>query len=199
MAIANYRIDYKAVRKRVESQALPSLKDFAINLVERRVRNAQQKMLEAFDRHPVTLEIGQGKSGSNISGTLGGYGNLFTFIGFEDGSRPTSGLRNLLAKEIPIIFRGFLKRGSEFGDLKYEIRLPSILALELESPIPWAIGDSWATGIEKGISGVGQYLSLYATASRSGGGIQNVKINLPRRFSPQPYLSSILDAFVRNF
>jgi hypothetical protein len=58
-------------------------------------KNVQSKFLESkemffnnFDQHPVTQEINGGPSSSNISNTLNGIGNLFSFIGFYKNSNP---------------------------------------------------------------------------------------------------------------
>jgi hypothetical protein len=152
-------------------------------------------MVRAFEEHSVTLEIDSGPSSDNFSQTLGGYGNLFSFIGFKETQRPTEGLRELLNKPIQVVNRGLLKRGKELADYRFDILLPSVLQLELETPMPWADGDSWARGIEEGISGIGQFLAISVKASRSSGGIQ-VKANFDRTFSKTPYLSKILDSFI---
>ena len=55
-----------------------------------------EKFLQDFNSHPVTKEIEAGPNSSNISGTLGGTGNLFTYIGFSSGSKPIEPLRKTL-------------------------------------------------------------------------------------------------------
>ena len=47
-----------------------------------KIDREKQRFLAEFQAHPVTQEIDGGVSARNSSGTLGGYGNLFTFIGF---------------------------------------------------------------------------------------------------------------------
>ena len=197
--VTRVKINYKNIRDKVFKQALTPIRLQAQRQMQAKVDAAQKVMIDTFENHPVTVEIRSGKEGNNISGTLGGYGNLFTYIGFPDGTDPTRGLRNILSKPFQIVFRGFLLRGTEEGDLRFEVRAPNILALEKVTEMPWVTGDSWAAGIEEGISGIGQYLALEARASRSGGGIQNVQINMPRTFNTQPYLSTILKSFIDAF
>ena len=52
--------------------------------------------LREFLNHPVSKEISEGPEGANISGTLGGYGNLFSFIGFEEGRKPISEIEDVM-------------------------------------------------------------------------------------------------------
>ena len=53
-----------------------------VNGVQRRFNAAHKKLLNEFETHPVTREIEGGPDATNTSGTLGGSGNLFSFLGF---------------------------------------------------------------------------------------------------------------------
>ena len=66
--------------------------------IEKKVKAAQQNLLKSFEKHPVTAEIQGGAGASNLSDTLGGTGNLFTYIGFSVGAKPLAILRILLEK-----------------------------------------------------------------------------------------------------
>jgi len=68
------------------------------NAVNQKVQDAQKKLLEEFERHPVTVEISGGTNATNISGTLSGHGNLFSYIGFSAGDKPLSAIREILKK-----------------------------------------------------------------------------------------------------
>lgn len=196
MNISKVSINFRSIYEKTQKQAENKLRNAAVSAINQKVMIAQGEMIRAFESHPVTMEIDGGVDSSNVSGTLGGYGNLFSFIGFESGQLPTQGLRDLLNERFQVVSRGLLKRGTKLADYRFEILVPSVLAMELETPMPWLDGESWASGIEDGISGVGQFLSIAATVSRSGGGIQ-VKADMGRSFSTQPYLSKILDAFLK--
>ena len=65
-------------------------------IFKRRVYGLKGAALADFDRHPVTRELKQGPDGANISGTLGGIGNLFSFIGFYSSDKPTDLVREVL-------------------------------------------------------------------------------------------------------
>ena len=56
----------------------------------------KREMILEFMNHPVTREILGGPNASNESGTLDGYGNLFSFIGFNEGEDPIEIILDLL-------------------------------------------------------------------------------------------------------
>jgi hypothetical protein len=153
---------------------------------------AKRTMLNEFDRHLVTQEIAEGNQAANISGTLDGYGNLFSFIGFIDGSDPTSALRDLL--DVGTDFQQTVFRNSKWY---FKVRTPSQEAIASVTPMPWETGNGWAEGIEKGISGLGYYIYKRWEKGHSKMGVQlpweNWGDNLT--FTPTPYLTEILGNF----
>ena len=56
--------------------------DSVDRIIKRRMAGLKGVAMKEFDRHPITRELQQGPSSTNLSGTLGGTGNLFSFIGF---------------------------------------------------------------------------------------------------------------------
>ena len=80
-----------------------------------------------------------------------------------------------------------------------KIFLPSKQEIFAETPMPWATGRSWAEGIEKGISGFGQYLNTESISSRSGEGVQaNTQIR-KGKFKNTQYISALLNKYVKKF
>ena len=161
--------------------------------VQRLLQRETQKMLMEFDNHPVTKEIEKGPTSSNSSGTLGGYGNLFSFIGFSSGDDPISPIRSLLARSIKIV--GLRKkRGKLLLGLKFTV--PTDAEIAAVSPSPWST-DSWVEAVERGMTGLGRYLysanqGRFAT-SRSGTGIEaSVEIRGSGSSTPTEYTSVIL-------
>lgn len=159
--------------------------------MEKKVKAAQQNLLKSFEKHPVTSEIRGGASSSNLSGTLGGIGNLFTYIGFSSGDKPLTILRALLEQYE-------IRYHHAKGRTTINITVPTTAELFKATPMPWATGRSWAKGIETGISGLGRYLYQDSARSRSGGALQ-VKGRLRAgKFSNTSYLSSLLNNYYKE-
>lgn len=154
----------------------------------------KKEMIQDFQNHPVTQEILAGPTASNTSGTLGGYGNLFAFIGFEKSSNPIQPILNLLEKS-RIEYTKATKTGATFT-----IILPNKTDIFKETPMPWAFGRSWAEGIERGISGLGKFLYTdSAETSRSGEGIQSKGVIKGGKFKPTSYISALLKEYEKKF
>ena len=160
--------------------------------VDKKIAESQNQLIKEFEDHPVTQEIDQGASANNISGTLGGRGNLFSFIGFEQQSDPTAVIKERLSRPIKSKVQKAL-----FGRFKVEIDAPTKKELEERTPIPWNSGRSWLDGIEKGISGLGQYFFRSSgVKSRSGKGIQISGAKQGGKFSNTSYISKMLKDFL---
>lgn len=158
----------------------------------------KRRMIREFLDHPVTKEILAGPSAQNTSGTLGGYGNLFSYIGFYDGDEPIQPVLDLFEKTT-IQFVGTVPDGAN-----WTIFMPAREDVWDASPMPWASGRSWARGIETGISGIGQYLYEQRQSiknSRSGPAIQTQqgKIRGKTRFKNVKYISAILAKYEKEF
>jgi len=166
------------------------------SLMKPSVEGAQREMIASFEGHPVTVEIDQGANAFNVSGTLGGVGNLFSFIGFESGDNPTQIVKSILRKKIK--FK--IKKGAKVGSFVMQVDAPDKDSILAQTPIPWLMGRSWVDGIEKGISGLGFYLfnGSGVNASRSNTAIQTSKKIRGGRMSNTKYLSEILKNFEKT-
>ena len=160
--------------------------------LEKKVKEMIDEMTRDFLALPITKEILGGKNSSNISGTLGGYGNLFSFIGFPEGSRPIDPIMRLFG-QITYRLTGLTPRGT----MKLTVTMPSPADIFRATPLPWAPGISWAQRIEVGLSGLGMYMDK--SAGRSGGGIQTSSPLRKGRFSNSPYISSFLKEWQKKF
>jgi len=118
---------------------------------------------------------------------------LFAFIGFEDGYDPIAPILNIF-QSIEITFGGEIPMGNKFN-----INMPISEDIFSVTPMPWASGRSWASGIEKGISGLGYLLRNRSSLSRSGQAVQSsVKIR-SGSFKNTPYISAIINKYSKKF
>jgi hypothetical protein len=157
----------------------------------------KSKLLVLLNEHPISQEIQAGPYAQNTSGTLG-EGNLFSFIGFQHGSKPVTTLTAFLAASIK------LNRGVKTKALSKKrvrvtgtIKLPSPQAIGAVTGMPWEPGKSWVVSIETGISGFSHYMSKVSGASRSGGGFQVKGKIRTTNFDPMPYLSPLMLRFLK--
>jgi hypothetical protein len=164
-----------------------------IERIETAFNKIRREMLKEFRNHPITVEIKAGPYAENTSGTLDGYGNLFSFIGFDEGDNPTDVIEGLLSLS-KIEYSGETQEG-----FLMKIYIPSKEQIFAETPLKWAPGRSWAEGIERGISGFGRYLNTEALESHSGTGIQ-IKTQVRKgKFSNTSYISALLNKYKKKF
>lgn len=190
------KINKKGLNIEVGRQLAPILQRRVSSSLLRAAREVERILIKQFESHPVTKEISGGSSSSNVSGTLGGYGNLFTYIGFDDSDDPIEIIRNILTNSIKVTM--LPPKGKQMVQ-EAIISLPSKAEIEAASPLPWASGRSWTKGIEDGIANFGKYLNKQSrNVGRSGGGVQ-IKENISgRSFRSVSYLSEILNDLQRN-
>jgi hypothetical protein len=182
------RINRKQLNK--EIFANKNVQKLITNIVEQEVIKEKNIFIKKFNNHPVTKEIEGGPLAKNISSTLGGYGNLFSFIGFTDNN-PTLGVKSLL-KNIKI---GSVIRKQD--SYKFKILIPSISEIKKVTKMPWENGRSWLFDIEKYISGLSAYLYGKFKSSRTGTGIQATDFR-NAVFKSVPYFTALYDDFIKN-
>lgn len=187
------KLDYASIQRKIEMAVANSVsvKQVAYNKAYGIFYQAKRMMLKEFDRHPVTQEIDAGPRALNFSGTLDGYGNLFSFIGFDEGDRPTEQLRKVL--EIATEFHQTVYRNKAWY---FKVTLPSKETIESVTQMPWERGNSWAYGVENFISGLSHYLYKSWQHGRSGMGLQLPYENMEdSTFTGKPYITDILTNF----
>lgn len=161
--------------------------------VKKEIEIQKNNFLQEFNSHPVTQEIESGPNASNSSGTLGGYGNLFSFLGFSNGSNPVVPVRLLIQKI-------FLNKSIKITDngFQFIVTVPSKEEFASASRLPWENGRSWLFDVEKVISGLGAYLYGKFGSSRSGSGLQSKYNYSGRLFKPTKYFNGIYNNFLRR-
>jgi hypothetical protein len=193
--MAKFKLNLKSLGKKLEKNK--KLR----GQVERKVANALEvkkgEALAELVSHPVSKEIEAGASASNSSGTLGGYGNLFSFIGFNSGSAPMTPLLQLIKSSIKLDnLRKSESKGKKifFG---FKVNIPSREQIALATPMPWE-GGSWVEGVENGMSNFSYYMYKRFGGGRSGWGFQADHELRMAVFKPTQYVNKILADFRKD-
>lgn len=187
--MAYTQLNLNSIREKVLNST--KTKAAAARLAKLIVEEEQEKLIAEFESHPVTVEISNGPTTNNSSGVLGGYGNLFSFIGFENGQDPLAEIREMINTPFKSTFSKRSGKGYEFI-----VKIPSKEDIAKASPLPFEEGQSWAAGIEKGIGGVTAYVYTKFDKGRSKWGVQNSKKSKTVfAFKPTKYLPSMMSRF----
>jgi len=190
------RVNFRSINKYIASNS--AIQRACENIIVKKIEVAKQSLINDFESHPVSTEISAGASASNSSGTLGGYGNLFTFIGFNSGDKPVTSWVNFIRQKVQLQ-RGSAKiSASESAfNISFSINKISSQDLVAYAKMPWEPGRSWITGIEKGISGFSNYI-VKKLAGRSGGGLQSKSAARSGQFSRSSYWAAIWNKFEKE-
>ena len=78
--IKSFKLNMNSVNKKIAKNK--KFNDQIDQIADKKFRQSKDMLMRDFNEHPVTREIEGGVSAGNVSGTLAGYGNLFSFIGF---------------------------------------------------------------------------------------------------------------------
>jgi hypothetical protein len=177
----------------LEISKLRLIEKKAKQIAEKKLEESKAILINEFVNHPVSKEISDGPSANNVSGTLGGYGNLFSFIGFNAGQNPVTQWVNILKDRIRIT--KIEKSNGEY--VGYSFRISGITDNELsQARMPWEGGKSWILAIERGISGFSFYVSK--ALGRSGGGVQSNNKIRGGSYSAVSYWSKMWQNFTKN-
>lgn len=185
------KINKKLIQKEIFNNK--DIKKIVYNIVQKEVEKEKLLFRADFESHPVTQELEGEENASNISGTLGGYGNLFSFLGFNKGASPTTPVKLLIQKIL--LDRNIESSNSGF---KIKVNIPTKEEFAAVSKLPWEGGRSWLLDMERGISGLGAYLYGRFNVSRSGGGIQSRYNYSNRTFRPVKYFSEMYNKFIKR-
>lgn len=190
-------LNFKGVSKQVSK--LRGFRKKAISIANEKFLREKKKLINDFENHPVTKELRGGPGAPNLSRTLpGGYGNLFSFIGFVEGSDPVDIVRDALDNAM-IQKRPQKKIKNEKVTFNFTVDYPTLHELKTVTRMPWEAGLSWLDRIEKGISGFGYYMNARNRRfSRSGAGLQMDRKIRDGKYSPVSYYSGIINRFKKG-
>jgi len=160
----------------------------------------KRNLMQEFSAHPVTKEIesaSQNSSTPNISNTLGGYGNLFGFLGFNQGSDPIAPVREVLDEKTQL---QSIKIRSYDEKIYVTISVPEASDFDSAAALEWDTRN-WVEGIEKGISGFQNFMAVQRGRSLQGIQIKGkVKpfVGGLGTFKSVKYMSALVKGFIEN-
>lgn len=189
------KINTSILKNEIAKAELKSLEKEAIIVANQILEEKKDQYLSEILEHPISKEIAGGQDATNISNTLNGEGNLYTFIGFDVGDKPIEDL-------IKVIERNTKLQKSKIKNavFNFQVNTPSIEELRSYTPMPFEAGNSWLKGIEKGISGFSNYLyGLLFLTSRSGRAIQSKNKIRRTSYKPTKYFSVLYKNFIESF
>ncbi len=188
----------------------PSYIDQAFSAADSQFELQKSEFISQIEENEITKELKAGfQDPAGYQGELtNGYGNLYSFIGFDihEGD-PTKPVLDLLQEDIK------LKRtslGAQYKNNKityqFPLQYPSQAELENLTPMPWGTSRSWLNSVERGIDNFNSFLSRNfsydAIKSRSTGGKQ-LKTNLGHGGNYTPpadgYVITKLKLFINKF
>jgi hypothetical protein len=189
------RINKSILNNEISKAQSKSLEKEANIIANKILEEKKDEYMSQILQHPISEEIAAGAGAQNISNTLNGEGNLYTFIGFEAGNKPIDDLINIVQKNT-IIKQVYTKNGI----FNFQVYTPSLDELKGYTPMPFEGGNSWLKGIEKGISGFSNYLyGLLFPTSRSGKAIQSKNKIRRAAYKPVKYFSVLYKNFIESF
>jgi hypothetical protein len=188
-------LNLNSIRNKIKDTK--KLKETIDKSVKTKFQKAKEEYIESFLNHPVTKEIASGPEAANSSNTLSGRGNLFSFIGFNNGSNPIGQLESNIKESFSLDKQSTSVNQSKIK-VKYKVSYPSQTDLEKNTPMPWEGGNSWVTAIERGISGFSNYMYKKFNSSRSGTGIQVKNKVTSGSYKPTKYFSEIINRFLNS-
>lgn len=199
--MANYslKVNYASIKQKFDNELIfhPAIQEKAKQIVDNVFYRAHQALMKDFFEHEITQELKTGNDASNSSGTLNGYGNLFTFLGFMVGEDPTFELEELLQRI------NIQKTTSRNGFIYFRVNnIPTQSQIAKASKMTWG-NRSWALAVESGRFDGDALLSHFVFKSwdkaRSLEGFQVKGYEYSdETFKPRKYMTEILENFANR-
>jgi len=189
------RVDTNSIREKIKK--VSKVQKEINSKVFAQFEDVKNSTIQDFENHPVSQEIKQGPNGTNNSNTLGGVGNLYSYIGFSEGDNPLEKAKSAINENLKITPVRTNIAGNRYK-ASYKVSYPSESDIASQTPLPWEPGRSWITGIERGISGFGFYMSKVFLKGRSKTGLQSKNQVRAGSFRTMLYWSEIMSNFFKK-
>lgn len=213
MTLSNLQINGDLISDALENKAIQKEIE---DLIKSEFETQKAQMIQGFFQDDISREIKNPDLG-NISKTLGGYGDLFGFIGFFAGSDPIQEASDVLLnktqlKSITIerVYnrdaRGRFTSGRRYRNVKISFTAPTLD--DFDDASQKVVRDyssrNWIKGVEKGISGFNRYANYPRGESGRGvelrGVIKNPSVARPEisGYRPRGYVTPLIQEFIKK-
>ena len=186
------KLDIKQLLKKKLSNS-KVLQNLAYGSAKKKTDALRKEALGEFNKHVVTKELEKGNTGMG-STLLGGRGNFFGFLGFNQGEQPLEIIRDAFENHVKIRNKkGKLKKAGPTSYLwEFDISIPSKTEIYAVTPLSWS-SRSWVKGVERGITNYAKTIFKDSDRSRSGVALQSKQNIGFISFSPTPYITPIIN------
>jgi hypothetical protein len=190
----------KSFRDEIDKQADKALQEEVFQQAVVDFDDAKDDLINEFEVDLISQEIAAGENAGNISNTLNGKGNLFSFIGFNQGEKPVQGVSNQLRNEIRLYKTAArIKRFTSTINFHFTFTAPTMKDIDSANPMPSWDGRGWVSAIRRGIGGFWSYIywrTFPPEKSRSTTGLQADNILRDEYYEPPDYY---LPEMLRDF
>lgn len=210
MAVGSIIINSAHIKDKIERFSFPKAQSYARKEAKIILTERKKQFLQKFQSHRITKEIEGGESGD---GTLDVSGNLFSFIGFDQGSTPIQDLYEYLEESIFLPETPGQYNAAD-KTISFKFSLPNPEGIKDVTDLSkythgnnktnYGAGRSWVYSIERGIPGLSQYKyseddKELGGDSRSGTGLQRKNVIHPgATYKAQKYLSDLLKILLKK-
>ena len=199
--IGSVRVNMNSLKKDILASSKKIHNDVVYPIIKQRFEQEKNKFIEEFDNHPITQQMYAGADDPSINypgGPLKGVGNLFSFLGFRDGTDPALKLRTLLEKYLFLQKKYTVKRSNRGVMFTHTAHLLSKDEIYDRTSMNWT-SRSWVKAVEKGVGGYQLFIRGYRTNSKSGGGVMSEHGNVRSgSFKNQSYFNKMYNNFLKK-
>jgi hypothetical protein len=206
-------VNYRQLRLEIDRQAETAIYSKIKPLIKQEFDSKKEAMLRDFEQHPVTEALKAGAANPEVDDGLVNTahgGNLFSLLGFEEGTDPTVAVREVLTDDVKLNLSQTKRQvKTDVIEFRTPVRIPNLETVHekvgQKQRLAWT-SRGFTQLIERGIPWFSSYLfdnrRRFGDASRSStaieaknqktGGLVKVRDG---SFGPIRYVSDILARF----
>ena len=151
-------VNIRVLRAEIAAQAKGKIAPRAERAIQKEFDKLKRDFIREFNNDPVTQEIEAGPE-ANTTFVEGGYGNLYSLLGFDQGDDPIDPLRDYLNQNIILDTESRVRLKGNKIIIDKRVEIPSVATMEdvAESETSFW-GGSWLRLLHRGIPYVNRLL-----------------------------------------